>query len=68
MKNFNTWMEGYRQIRKSWFQNFPVERLDSPRISADTEAVMMVGVGGSQGHDLEAFRNAFPESNGRLIL
>lgn len=60
-------MEGHRQGRKSWFQSFPVERLDSPRISTDTEAVMIVDVGGGQGHELEAFRNAFPESNGRLI-
>ncbi|KAI4243682.1 MAG: hypothetical protein L6R42_010676 [Xanthoria sp. 1 TBL-2021] len=68
MKNFNTWMEGHRQGRKSWFQSFPVERLNSPRIQKNTGAVMLVDVGGGQGHDLEAFRNAFPESNGRLIL
>lgn len=29
---------------------------------------MLVDVGGGYGHDLEAFRNAFPESSGRLIL
>lgn len=29
---------------------------------------MLVDIGGGYGHDLEAFRNAFPESSGRLIL
>ena len=68
MANFNTWMEAHRQGRKNWFHIFPVERLDSPRISEDPDAVMLVDVGGGYGHDLEAFRNAFPESSGRLIL
>ncbi|CAO1599683.1 hypothetical protein XANCAGTX0491_003398 [Xanthoria calcicola] len=68
MANFNTWMEAHRQGRKNWFHSFPVERLNSPRISKDPEAVMLVDIGGGYGHDLEAFRNAFPECSGRLIL
>ena len=68
LKIFNTWMEGHRQGRKSWFQNCPSERLDCPKLAGDTEAVRIVDVGGGQGHDLEAFRNAFPTAKGRLVL
>ncbi len=61
-------MEGHGQARKPWFSSFPVEQLNTPRLSEDEEAVFMVDIGGGKGHDLEAFRIAFPEAKGRLIL
>lgn len=60
-------MECHRQGRKQWFQSLPIERLDSSRL-LEQRAIFIVDVGGGHGHDLEAFRIAFPGAKGRLIL
>lgn len=52
---FNNHMSGYRQGRPSWMDPdfYPVEE----RLFADmdTEGVLLVDVGGGQGHDLAEF-------------
>ncbi|KAI4173394.1 MAG: hypothetical protein LQ343_002926 [Gyalolechia ehrenbergii] len=64
---FNTFMEGQREGRIPWFHHFPVQ--DSlGDVSKDTDAVLIVDVGGGRGHDMEAFKSAFPQQQGKLIL
>lgn len=63
---FNTFMEGQRVGRVQWFHHFPVDSLGGDSNNADT--VLMVDVGGGRGHDLEAFKSAYPQQQGRLIV
>ena len=64
---FNTFMEGHRADRIPWFQYYPVESSLGNEMQ-DEKEVLVVDVGGGRGHDLEAFKNAFPNQRGRLIL
>ena len=64
---FNTFMEGQREGRAPWFNHFPVEdSFDNESNHAD--AVLIVDVGGGRGHDMKAFKKAFPDQRGRLIV
>ncbi|MDI1488689.1 MAG: hypothetical protein OHK93_007965 [Ramalina farinacea] len=51
---FNTYME----VQEVLLNDF----------NAKEEAVLLVDVGGGRGHDLEAFKEAFPHQEGRLIV
>lgn len=63
---FNSYMSSRRQGRPSWFDVYPVERLNAA--SLDKEDVLVVDVGGNQGHDLVRFREKHPDIPGRLVL
>jgi hypothetical protein len=68
---FNYHMGGYRQGRPSWMDPgfYPVqERLVEGFDSSNSEAALLVDIGGSIGHDLDEFHNKFPEAPGRLVL
>ncbi|RDK42360.1 S-adenosyl-L-methionine-dependent methyltransferase [Aspergillus phoenicis ATCC 13157] len=66
--SFNTVMKSpIRRAGQPWFKLFPVTdklHIDNPTPSS----ILMVDIGGSQGQDLLAFRSAFPDLPGRLIL
>ena len=64
---FNTFMEGHRADRIPWFQYYPVDSSLGDGMQNET-AVLIVDVGGGRGHDLEAFKSAFPNQRGRLVL
>ena len=50
-----------------WFDTYPVERLlDTVQPFADN--VLLVDIGGNQGHDLTQFRKTYPHVPGRLVL
>jgi hypothetical protein len=69
---FNHHMGGYRQGRPSWMDPdfFPVqERLvKGTRSDANSEAALIVDIGGSIGHDLAEFATKHPSAQGRLVL
>lgn len=56
-----------RRAGQPWFNLFPVtEKLQME--SPNPDSVLLVDIGGGQGQDLLAFRSAFPDLPGRLIL
>ncbi|KAK5164213.1 uncharacterized protein LTR77_009907 [Saxophila tyrrhenica] len=67
---FNHHMGGYRQGRPSWMDGgfFPVYERLIQGARTDTEAVLLVDVGGNIGHDLDEFQRKHPDSPGRLVL
>jgi O-methyltransferase domain len=63
---FNTVMTiSHRRRGQNWFDFFPVE--EKLRVQNPTD-VVLVDVGGSQGGDLIAFKEKYPDLLGRLIL
>ena len=64
---FNTFMEGHRADRIPWFQYYPVDNSLGDG-TQNEKAVLLVNIGGGRGHDLEAFKSAFPHQRGRLVL
>jgi hypothetical protein len=70
VKTFNTFMTGNRSIRKHWTEWFPVRDIVFEGFSRNKSenGVLLVDMGGGQGHDLERFAETFPEANGSLVL
>ena len=69
MSNFNDLMMGQRMNRIEWFNFADVDIILLNGFGETTEnATLLVDVGGGRGHDLEAFRNRFPDAKGSLIL
>ena len=66
--DFNTCMVGNRVTRHRWLDSFPVESEILMNASESVQDVLLVDVGGGDGHDLERFLTQFPESKGRLVL
>ena len=64
---FNTFLEGHRANRTPWFQYYPVSNFVDDDMQ-DENAVLIVDVGGGRGHELLAFKKAFPDQRGRLIV
>jgi len=63
---FNTVMTiSHRRRGQNWFNFFPVE--EKLRVQNPTD-VVLVDVGGSQGADLIAFKDKYPDIPGKLIL
>lgn len=63
---FNTLMTISRLGRgDNWFEFYPVE--ERLRVQTD-DAILLVDVGGSIGHDVIAFKERFPNLKGRLII
>ncbi|KAL6721636.1 hypothetical protein ACLMJK_000740 [Lecanora helva] len=69
MSNFNTFMAGSLETRKDWFRTFPIDEILLKDVRKnDSESVLLVDIGGGEGHDIEAFHKNFPEAPGKLIL
>ncbi|KAK3940163.1 S-adenosyl-L-methionine-dependent methyltransferase [Diplogelasinospora grovesii] len=70
-QQFNHHMGGYRLGRPAWFDRsiYPVQQNlmegFNPKYGG---GAFMIDIGGNLGHDLERFRQAFPDHPGRLIL
>ena len=58
-------MSALSTYRTPFFQIFPADQLVARSSNAE---VLLVDMGGSLGHDLEAFSRAYPQASGRLIL
>ncbi|MCJ1314083.1 hypothetical protein MMC25_007763 [Agyrium rufum] len=67
-KNFNTWLAGSHDGRADWLEWFPVKEEIIDGSNQDREAVAVVDVGGSFGHELLRLKKKFPNLPGRLIL
>lgn len=72
-KDFSNHMGAYNSGRPKWVDPsfYPVREqlIDGFRAdSSDKDAIMLVDVGGSLGHDMELFLKEFPNSPGRLVL
>lgn len=67
---FNLHMAAYRQGRASWMdpQFFPVQEKLVDGADPRKEAVFLVDIGGSIGHDMEEFLTKHPSVPGRLVL
>ena len=67
---FSNHMAGYRTGRASWMDEdfYPVKENLVKGASTDEDAVFLVDVGGSKGHDLEELKRKHPTLPGRLVL
>jgi hypothetical protein len=67
---FNDLMGGYAYGRISWVDEgfYPVKTRLIEGLETAADAVLLVDVGGSVGHDMERFREKFPDVPGRLVV
>lgn len=75
LHHFDKFMARSRPERPDWFTFYPVrERLFAAATRDDEQVeggVVLIDIGGGEGHDVEALRAAFPDvfaSRGKLIL
>lgn len=64
------YMAGRRGGQIRWLDVFPVASQLEGKMSRGSgdDNVLLVDIGGNQGHDLKIFRKRFPDLPGRLIL
>lgn len=63
------YMAGRREGQIRWLDVFPVaSQLEGKTTRDGDDNVLLVDIGGNQGHDLKIFHERFPELPGRLIL
>lgn len=69
-KYFNDHMMGYGASRAKWVDRgcVPVDEVLGNGAGRNETDVMLVDIGGGSGHDLELFRQRYPDIPGRLIL
>lgn len=67
---FSNYMGGYRAGRPSWADAgfYPVRERLSDAFDAASSPVLLVDVGGGQGHDLQELRAKHPDLLGKLVL
>lgn len=70
LTQFSHHMAGYRTGRASWMDKdfYPLEEKLIKGASTEQDAVFLVDVGGSKGHDLEELRKKHPSLPGKLVL
>jgi hypothetical protein len=61
---FNTIMGGVMAHQISWLDIFPTKTL----IDSAADGPLLVDVGGNVGHDMERFRQAYPQLAARMYL
>lgn len=67
-KQFNDHMSIYSQGRERWFEYYPVKDHLISGKNIDLKDVLLVDIGGNAGHDLLAFKKAWPDAPGHLVL
>ncbi|KAI3104201.1 hypothetical protein CBS147333_7255 [Penicillium roqueforti] len=67
-KDFQQWMTLKQKTTLNWVDWFDIQRSIIDGSSGKPEDVLLVDVGGGEGHYLRQFREKFPETPGRLIL
>jgi len=67
---FGQMLSAWSQDRRHWMDPYyyPVEERLAKGLKSDEDAVLLIDVGGSYGHDLEQFNSKHPHIPGRLIL
>lgn len=61
-------MEVARHSRPNWIDWFPVQDRILDGVKLDSDAIVLVDVGGGRGLNLKTFGKRFPQSKGKLIL
>jgi hypothetical protein len=61
-------MRGVSESRKSWVDIYPTESLLKDDDDGSQDQVVVVDVGGSTGHDINAFQRKHRLESGRLVL
>jgi hypothetical protein len=65
--NMINYMAGRRKGATRWVDVFPVSSvIDCTRLSKDD--VLLIDIGGNQGHDLAIFQQRYPDLPGQLVL
>ncbi|KAJ5501179.1 O-methyltransferase family 2 [Penicillium expansum] len=67
-KDFQQWMTLKQKTTLNWSDWFDIQRLIIDGSNGNPEDVLIVDVGGGEGHYLRQFRGKFPQTPGRLIL
>jgi hypothetical protein len=70
-EQFHHAMDGFQQGQARWFDPgfYPVaESMIAGADTMDPDAVLLVDVGGSTGHDITRFHQRHPDVPGRLVL
>lgn len=67
---FHSHMDGRREGAIKWTDQgfYPIEERLGKDFRQDSNAVLLVDIGGGLGHDLEDFRAGYPHLPGRLVL
>ena len=65
-RDCGAYMRGRRAGQLRWLDVYPVEAELAGKTTDDS--VLLVDIGGNQGHDLEMFKERYPKVPGRLIL
>ncbi|KAI1735673.1 S-adenosyl-L-methionine-dependent methyltransferase [Xylaria scruposa] len=68
MGNFNAFMTGQRADRKQWFDFFDVDAILLNGAKEDSDAALLIDIGGGEGVDIAEFHNRYPDAPGKLIL
>ena len=66
--DLNTCMKAMRSTRMHWTEWYPVQTELFDGASLNAHDVLLVDVGGGQGHDFEKFARQFPSAKGGLVL
>ncbi|KAJ0419727.1 S-adenosyl-L-methionine-dependent methyltransferase [Aspergillus carlsbadensis] len=66
--DFQAWMTVKQQASPNWVDWFDVEGVILNGLEAKGEPVLIVDIGGGEGHYLHAFNRRFPDAPGRRIL
>ncbi|KAL8689022.1 MAG: hypothetical protein Q9218_005211 [Villophora microphyllina] len=68
-KYFDDYMAVRRKGLSSWHEVFPMASQLVPGFNtSNSDAVLLVDVGGNWGHELQSFQKTYPDAPGRLIL
>ena len=69
-KNFHTYMSVLQARSPRWVDWFPVQEriIDGFDPSQSGSDVLLIDIGGGEGHYIRAFHNKLPQAPGRLIL
>jgi demethylsterigmatocystin 6-O-methyltransferase len=65
---FNLYMSAFNEGHRDWTDFYPAADRLGRGASADPAAVMMVDVGGGQGHQAQALKAKFPQLPGRFVV
>jgi hypothetical protein len=60
-------MAAHRTGLATWYETFPVAAYLCPGIKRNSEAVLLVDIGGNTGSELGNFHKAYPSIPGRLV-
>lgn len=67
-RDFDEYMSERRKVLAPWHEVFPMATVLGSEAKRDSDAVLLVDVGGNKGHEASSFHEAHPDIPGRVIL